>query len=157
MAARPGSCASRVILSPMIRIDDSLEIPESEISFTASRGGGPGGQHVNKVASRVTLHFDVRASESLDERQKRRIEGRLGNRINKEGVLQLSSHATRSQAANKERLLERFADLLGEALKPRRKRAKTRPSRAAKERRLQQKRQRSEIKRRRGPVRRHED
>lgn len=141
----------------MIRIDDSLQIPEAEITFTASRGGGPGGQHVNKVASRVTLHFDVRGSESLREDQRRRIESRLANRINKEGTLQISSHASRSQAANKERLIERFAGMLADALRPRRKRKKTRPSRSAKERRLQEKRQRSEIKRQRGAVRRRED
>jgi ribosome-associated protein len=137
----------------MIRIDDNLQIPESEIVFTASRGGGPGGQHVNKVATRVTLRFDVRNSASLDDAQRRRIESRLANRINKEGVLQLSSHATRSQAANKERLLERFAELLAGALKPRRRRRRTSPSRAARERRLREKRQRAETKRRRRPVR----
>lgn len=136
----------------MIRIDDALSIPESELRFMASRGGGPGGQHVNKVASRVTLQFDVGASATLTEEQRTRIMQRLASRISKEGVLRMSSHAQRSQAANRAALVERFARVMGEALRPRKSRARSGPPRVSRRRRLESKRRRAEIKRRRGKV-----
>lgn len=141
----------------MIRIDDRLEIPPDEITFVASRGGGPGGQHVNKVATRMTLRFDVANSPSLTEPQRRRLRKMLASRINRDGVLQLSSHAHRSQLANREALLVRFAETLAAALKPPRRRKKTRVPRGSRERRLTAKRQRSEKKQARGRVRRGEE
>lgn len=141
----------------MIRINDQLSIPDSELSFVASRGGGPGGQHVNKVASRLTLRFDVDSSPSLSDAQRRRIRARLSNRINREGVLQISSHAHRSQAANRQQLRERFARLIAAALRRRRKRRKTRRTRGSNERRLQKKRRRGEKKKLRGRVRRPDE
>lgn len=137
----------------MITINRNLEIHESELRFTASRGGGPGGQHVNKVASRVTLLFDVRQSPSLSPTQRARIESKLAGRINKDGVLQLSSHASRSQAANRAALVERFEGLLRDALRRQRARRATRPTRASKERRIGEKKQRAQTKKRRGRVR----
>ena len=130
---------------------------ESELDFVASRGGGPGGQHVNKVASRVTLRFDVAGSRSLSDEQRQRIRARLANRINREGVLQISSHAHRSQTANREQLQGRFARLIAGALRRRRKRRETRPTRASKERRLKNKRRRAEKKKLRGRVRRADE
>jgi ribosome-associated protein len=141
----------------MVRINDRLEIPLSELRFTASRGGGPGGQHVNKVASRVTLHFDVGKSPSLSDHDRSRILQELSGRVTRDGVLQLSSHASRSQAANREVLLRRFERLLRAALKPRAKRHRTRPTRGSRERRLKGKKQRSDVKRGRSRVRRGED
>ena len=138
----------------MIQINDKVQIPESELRFTASRGGGPGGQHVNKVASRVTLHFDVGKSPSLDDGDRARVMQVLANRLTNEGVLQISSHATRSQAANREVLVHRFEQLLRGALKRRKKRRQTRPTRGSKERRLEGKKQRAQVKRGRGRVRR---
>lgn len=141
----------------MIRIDDDLSIPEQELSFTASRGGGPGGQHVNKVATRMTLHFDVQGSPSLTDAQRSRILRVMSSRITNDGVLQLSSHEHRSQAANRAVLLERFATLLARALRKPKRRRKTRPTRGSRERRLQAKKQRGQVKRQRGRVRRHEE
>lgn len=137
----------------MIRIDDRVQIPESELEFTASRGGGPGGQHVNKVASRVTLSFDVARSPSLPEADRQRLLERLASRLTNDGVLQLSSHESRSQAANREQVVERFRKLLAAALKRRKKRRDTRPTRASKERRLREKKQRADVKKRRGRMR----
>jgi ribosome-associated protein len=126
----------------MISITNDLFIPENEIAFTASRSGGPGGQNVNKVSTKVTLWFDVRGSASLSDEQKEKIIAKLGARINKDGVLQIASQRTRSRQLNRADALERFADLLRRALAPRRSRIKTRVPAAAKERRLDEKRKR---------------
>lgn len=136
-----------------VRINRRLQIPEGELRFTASRGGGPGGQHVNKVASRVTLSFDVDNSPSLDESDRERIRRKLANRISNEGVLSLSSHSSRSQAANRAELVDRFAGLIAEALRRSRPRRKTRPSRASRRRRLDSKRKRGDVKRGRAKIR----
>lgn len=133
----------------MILIQEKLEIPESELEFTASRSSGPGGQHVNKTNSRMTLQFDVEHSPSLSDDQRLRIASRLASRINKDGMLKLHSQQHRSQAANRAELLERFAELLREAVKIRRKRKKTRPTAASKDRRISEKKRRSDIKRHR--------
>ena len=85
----------------MIVINDTLSIPETELTFTASRSGGPGGQNVNKVSSRVTLSFDIGRSASLSDEQKLRAVRALGKRINKEGILQVVSQRTRSQEMNR--------------------------------------------------------
>jgi len=130
----------------MIRITDSLCIPENEITFTASRSGGPGGQNVNKVSTRVTLSFDVANSPVLSEEQKRKILGALGGRINKDGLLRIVSQRTRSQELNRTDVMERFADLLRKALTPKRARIRTRITIAARERRLNKKRKRTTIK-----------
>ena len=127
----------------MIRIDDETSIAEDELRFTASFSGGPGGQNVNKVNTRVTLWFDVVNSPSLSPEQKELVLRRLGNRIGKDGELRVISQQTRSQAANRELAVERFAELLRGALKQVPTRKKTRVSRAAKERRLEEKRRRS--------------
>src|SRR5262245_30377304 len=100
----------------MIHIVGSLAIPESEIYFTASRSGGPGGQNVNKVSSRVTLSFDVSASRALSEEQRRIILTKLATRINQDGVLRIVSQRTRSQDMNRTDALDRFSDLLRRAL-----------------------------------------
>jgi len=130
----------------MIRITDSLCIPENEISFAASRSGGPGGQNVNKVSTRVTLSFDVANSPVLSEEQKRKILGALGGRINKDGLLRIVSQRTRSQELNRADVTERFADLVRKALTPKRARIRTRITIAARERRLNKKRKRTTIK-----------
>ena len=134
----------------VVRIREDLAISDDELELSASRSSGPGGQHVNKVSSRVTLRFDVAGSPSLDDGQKRRIAHRLGNRITRDGVLVLHAQAHRSQAMNRALVIERFAEMLREALKRRRPRRKTRPTKASRERRLSDKRQRSAVKRKRG-------
>ena len=126
----------------MIEIVAGVLIPEHELTFTTSRSGGPGGQNVNKVSSKVTLSFDLRGSMALSEEQKSRIASTFSTRISKEGILQLSSQRTRSQELNRADVIDRFTELLRRALTPRRKRVKTKVPAAAKERRLDEKRKR---------------
>jgi ribosome-associated protein len=133
----------------MIAIDESLAIPDEEVTFTTSRSGGPGGQNVNKLETRVTLRFDLAGSPSLAPEQKARLAERLATRITREGILQVTSQKHRTQAANREAAVERFAELLRENLREEPPRKKTRPSRAAKARRLDAKRRQSQRKRER--------
>lgn len=130
----------------MIAIVDGLEIPEHEVDFAVSRSGGPGGQNVNKVSTRVTLRFNVDASEVLSIDQRRLIRSRLATRINKEGILQVTSQRTRSQELNRADVQERFAELLRDALHKEPPRIPTRVSRAAKIKRVEEKKKRTEIK-----------
>src|SRR5690348_5386979 len=127
----------------MIHVMDGLVIPENELTFTASRSGGPGGQNVNKVSTKVTLTFDVAGSSALSEVQKRMILGKLATRINKEGILQIISQRTRSQELNRADALARFSELLSRALTPQAPRIKTRVSRAAKNKRVDEKKKRA--------------
>lgn len=129
-----------------IVIDASISIPESELSFIASRSAGPGGQNVNKVNSRITLRFDVAQSPSLGEAQRARVLQRLATRINSEGVLQLSSQTERTQAGNRKLAVERFVELLQGAIREKPRRKKTRVSRAVKEKRLEDKKRLSQRK-----------
>lgn len=131
----------------MVQINEQLDIPEAELTFTASRSGGPGGQNVNKVNTRVMLWFDVAGSPSLSADQKEMLLSRLGNRVTREGVLQIVSQQHRTQPANREAALERFVELLQSALKRPKTRRKTRVPFGAKQRRLEIKRRRSDIKR----------
>ncbi len=131
-------------------ITPSVSIPLSELSFTFSRSSGSGGQHVNKVNSRVTLWFDIAASENLTQDQKQLIRQRLAGRINKQGVLRLDADRRRSQGANTEDAVSRFASLLRDALHVDKTRRKTKPSQGAKKRRLQAKKHRSRLKKQRG-------
>jgi len=134
------------------KINKQLSIPESEFSFVASRSSGPGGQHVNKVSTRITLEFNVKTSPSLSEEQKQKLCDKLASRLTSEGVLQISSQTYRSQTANKREAISRCIELLAEVLKPRKKRKPVRVSRAAKYARLRAKKHRSEIKKMRGKV-----
>ena len=119
----------------MIRINDKLSIPEHEIRFTAARASGPGGQHVNTTDSKVILHFDVDGSPSLTELQKVLVKGKLGRRIDKRGVLTVSSMTFRSQKPNRDSALDRFVELMRWALTPVTPRRKTRtPMRAVRKR-----------------------
>ncbi len=131
----------------MISVLPGISIPEDELHFTASRSGGPGGQNVNKVSSRVTLTFHVQASASLSDGQKRRIFQKLATRINKEGELRIISQRTRSQEMNRTDAIERFAELIRQALTPERPRIKTRVPAAAHERRIEKKKKRTLVKR----------
>ncbi len=133
----------------MIPIDDSLSIPDEEVSFATSRSGGPGGQNVNKLETRVTVRFDLAGSTVLSEEQKARLRERLATRITRDGVLQVTSQRHRSQAANRDAAVERFAELLRENLREEPPRRKTRPSRASKARRLDAKRRQGQRKRER--------
>ncbi len=139
-------------MSDGVRVGRSLVIPWQELEFRYTTSGGPGGQHANKSSTRVELLWNVASSAVLGPRQRDRIRGHLRHRIDSSGTLRLVGDARRSQLHNKEAVVERLAELVGEALRPRKKRIATAPTSAARERRLEQKKQRSEIKRlRRAP------
>lgn len=134
-----------------VPIIPGLEIPESELAFRASRSGGPGGQHVNTSSTRVELVWNVGQSGSVSDAQRERILDKLANRISGEGNLIIASSAHRSQLRNRADALERFAELLREAMHVPKRRMRTRPPRASKEKRIQSKKRRSETKRLRRP------
>ena len=137
----------------LIAVDDSLWIPRAELTYRATRSGGPGGQHVNTSSTRVELAWDVSGSPSVTDEQRALILARLANRINGDGVLLISASEHRSQHQNKEAATARFAELIRGALVVQKPRRKTKPSRASREERLRSKQRRSSIKRmRRKPV-----
>jgi ribosome-associated protein len=117
-----------------------------ELQFKAIRSGGAGGQHVNKVSSKVVLSFDVDQSQALSDQEKKRIHLKLGNRLTGENLLLLQSDESRSQHKNKELVTERLLMLLENALKVSKKRIKTKPSGSAIEKRLKSKLIKSQIK-----------
>jgi ribosome-associated protein len=124
-------------------VNRELSIPLSEIELRASRSSGPGGQHANVTASRIEAVFDVDTSPSLTEAQRQRLRAKLGPRVT------AVAQDARSQARNRSLALERLRGRLAEALRVPKRRRPTRPSRAAKERRLEEKRRRGERKRQR--------
>jgi ribosome-associated protein len=128
-----------------IRVTRTVALPLSEVELRVSRSRGPGGQHANTAETRVEARFDVAASATLSEAQKRRVLERAGP------VLRAFSQDERSQARNRELALERLAAKLRDALRVERRRVATAPPAAARERRLEQKRRRSELKRLRRP------
>jgi ribosome-associated protein len=127
-------------------ITPGLDIAPAELSFSFSRSSGPGGQNVNKVNTRVTLSYDVAHSPSLNDRQRQLIFSRLATRINKLGILRISSDTCRTQQGNKEEVTRRFVHLLQGAVHEQRPRRKTKVSRGARERRLSSKKNRGRIK-----------
>lgn len=130
----------------MIRIDSNLSISKDEISFTFSRSGGPGGQNVNKLNTRVTLLFDVARSPSLSTAQRTKILDKLATRISREGILRIVSRRHRTQRANREAATGRFAELLRDALIRRRPRKKTKVPVSVRKKRLENKKRRSRLK-----------
>lgn len=127
-------------------INSGLSIPLTELGFRTSRSSGPGGQHAQKSSTRVELLFDVSNSPSLSDHQRTRILEKLAGYIDTGGVLHLVSQSERSQLRNKEEVIARFQTLLRKALRRRKRRKATRPTRASKERRLKEKKRRSETK-----------
>ena len=128
-----------------VRVTASLSIPMSELQFRFSPSGGPGGQHANKVNTRVELRFDVAASPSLGPRQRARLLDRVGPEV------RVVADDERSQVRNRQLAVERFRRRMADALHVEKTRRPTRPSRGAKERRLAAKRKLSERKRNRRP------
>jgi ribosome-associated protein len=129
----------------LIRVTRSVSIPRSEIDFRFSRSSGPGGQHAQKSDTRVEALFDVERSLALSETQKRRVVARAGP------VLRAIAQDERSQWRNRELATDRLVEELREALRVPRPRKPTKPSKAARERRLDQKRRRGDVKRLRRP------
>ena len=126
-----------------IRVTRSVSLDPDEIELRVSRSSGPGGQHANKTETRVEAVFDVAASASLTDAQKRRVESRLG------AVVRATAQDERSQSRNRALAVERLAAKLAEALRVERRRVPTAPTAASRERRLESKRRRARVKRHR--------
>ena len=127
----------------------SSEFIKKELKFSASRSSGPGGQHVNKVNTRVTLSWDIANSTILEEEQKSVLLRKLKSKITLDGTLIISSQAGRSQLANKQDTIKKLEELLQKAFTKRKRRKLTKPSKASVEKRLEQKKKHSEKKSRR--------
>ena len=141
------SCFLGIVLNmETIEINPDVSIPLDELYFSAVRAGGPGGQNVNKVSTKVRLEFDLDNSPSLTDEQKDMIRKRLRNRISGEGILMVASQKSRQQASNREDVIRRFTGLLAGALQKRKVRHKTRVPRAAREDRLESKKKRGMLK-----------
>jgi ribosome-associated protein len=137
----------------VIRVTPTLTIDDSEIEERFVRASGPGGQNVNKVASAVELRFDAARSPALGPDVLQRLRAIAGARMTDDGVVVIDARRHRTQHQNREDARNRLAALIREALVRPRKRRKTRPTGASKERRIASKRHRSEAKRQRGKVR----
>ncbi|MGO3184001.1 MAG: alternative ribosome rescue aminoacyl-tRNA hydrolase ArfB [Aequorivita sp.] len=123
----------------------------TELSFKAIRSGGPGGQHVNKTASKVEVSFDLNASQALSDREKERLRRKLSSKISNEGIITLQCGETRSQHRNKAIVIERLIQLLQQGLKVAKRRKKTKPSKGSIERRLKSKKEKAMKKANRKP------
>ena len=134
-------------------ITETVGIPLTDLAFRFSRSSGPGGQHVNRTETRVELLFDLAHSPRLSEGQRTRALRKLAPYLDKNGIVRLVSQTSRSQLRNRKEVVERFRALMKDALRAPRKRHPTRPSAAARQRRLEEKRRRSELKKQRGAVR----
>ena len=135
------------MIESYINISHSLKIPIAELQFKTSRSGGPGGQNVNKLETRVEVLFDVTNSQSIPNHIRQRLLNNLTNQLDSSGVLHVVVQDTRSQWKNKQLAIERLTDILKSALIVRKKRIATKPTHTAREVRLRTKKARSQTKR----------
>jgi ribosome-associated protein len=133
-------------------VTSKLSIPAREITFVYGTSTGPGGQHVNRVATKATLLFDINRSNSLTPLQKQRIHEKLKTRVNKLGVLRVASSKFKSQKNNRQVSIDRFIELIRESIKPVRKRKATKVPYSSKQKRVKAKKNRGETKRLRSKV-----
>jgi ribosome-associated protein len=139
-------------IPPFLRVTDRVSIPSSELEVSFAASGGPGGQNVNKVASKVFLRWPALASTALSEADRALLSSRLASRLTRAGDIVLSSDRRRDQGRNLSDALDRLVEIVRGALRREKPRKATRPSRSSRERRLAGKRRASERKReRRGP------
>jgi ribosome-associated protein len=117
-------------------VSERVVVPDADLTFSAIRSPGPGGQNVNKVATAVQLRFDLHNTLALDGAVKQRVRARAGHRLNDDGTVLIVARAHRSQERNRADALERLRQLLLDSLEPPRPRKATRPTKASRERRL---------------------
>ncbi len=153
---RPDWCLGGIycihIITQMIKVTETLYIDESDIELEFVRSSGPGGQHVNKVSTTVQLRYNVRQAAILSEGAQSRLKRIAGKKMTDDGILMIKANRFRSQDKNRKDAIARLVDLLRQALVKPKPRRKTKPSRAAKERRLTAKKKRSDLKRQRRGV-----
>lgn len=128
-------------------IPHKIQIPPYELRIETARSGGPGGQNVNKVESKVQLRWSVSASSVFEDAEKERIRRALSNRLNQEDEVMIDVDDERAQAQNRDIAIARLHKLVAQALQPKKLRRRTSPTRASKERRLTEKKKKAERKR----------
>ena len=138
----------------MIRVNKNIYLDENELDLQFVRSSGPGGQNVNKVATAVELRFDVKGSTSLPSRVKSRLLSMAGKRATRKGEIVLHAKTHRSQEQNRKDAIQRLVNLIRRAAAVPKKRKRTRPSRASRERRIKNKKHRSKTKKLRNPPKR---
>ncbi len=134
--SRPSGLTCRLPNPMPLTVCDLLIVPDADLTLSAIRSPGPGGQNVNKVATAVQLRFDLKNTLALNEAVKQRLRARAGHRLNDDGTVLIVARAHRSQERNRADALERLRQLILSSLEPPRPRKATRPTRASKERRL---------------------
>jgi ribosome-associated protein len=135
------------------QITPEVSLPDQDLTWSFVRASGPGGQNVNKVATAAQLRFDLAGTTALDEAVKQRLRSLAGRRVTEDGALLIMARNQRTQEGNRREALERLADLVQRALEAPKTRKATRPTRAARQRRLEGKTQRRATKQLRGRVR----
>ena len=134
----------------MIQVTRNIAIDEANIREEFTRSSGPGGQNVNKVATAVQLRFDVARAKGLPEDVRQRLVQLAGKRVTNDGILIIEAQRYRTRERNRQDAMDRLIALIRQAAQPPKKRRKTRPTRASKERRLAEKKRRGQVKRMRG-------
>lgn len=141
----------------MIRITSEIGLDEAEAQFHFVRSSGPGGQKVNKVATAAQLRFDAARSPCLPDDVRQRLMRLAGRRLTDKGVIVIDARRFRTQERNRQDALDRLVGLIRRAAAPPKRRRKTKPSPASRQRRLEDKRRRAELKRSRAPASPSED